>query len=101
METETIEVPHFDGYRYLGFMKPRKGMYVLSNGGPVLADHDFESKWLVYEKLPPKRYVFEETGEERGAKDGDVYIDPDGYIQTWSACWPSSYAYKILRRVED
>jgi hypothetical protein len=56
---------------------------------------------LVYEKIQPRRYIFEETGEERETREGDVYIDQDGRIKTWDVCWSSTCAYKILRKVEE
>lgn len=100
---DTIEVPHFDGYKCIGYAQPKIGQYFLtSDNSKVEYVHiNFVTPFLVYEKIQPKRYVFEETGEFRKVAYGETYFDALGSIQTWISTYKSACAYKILRRVEE
>lgn len=104
---ETIEVPHFDGYKCIGYAQPKIGQYFLvpdNSTGRLQLEYvriDFVTPFLVYEKIPPKRYVFEETGEYRPVAYEEVYLDSLGGIQTWISLCRSACDYKILRQVEE
>lgn len=103
-ETETIEVPHFEGYKCIGYASPKIGQYYLAMDSSKLeyVRIDFVTPFLVYEKIPPKRYVFEETGECRQANPGEYYLDSFGHLQRWNQSqWASVYCYKVLRQVEE
>lgn len=102
MKTETIDVPHFEGYKCVGYRIPNKGEYYLREDRlqECLSTHD--APWLVYEKLTPKRYVFEETGEYRKVLFGELYFnDDDDTISRWYSEVPSCVEYKILRRIDE
>lgn len=101
MKTEMIEVPHFPGYKCLGYVVPKKGQYHLVRK----SDLDYVSfdcgcgERVVYEKL--KRYVFEETGEMRRVQPGEWYITDSGHIDRWTESISTYSNYIILRKVEE
>jgi hypothetical protein len=81
--TECIEVPHFVGYRCLGRGSPRIGQFYLT-GEDVLVEstmYFLYDKYIVYEKLQPKRYVFEAVGDKPTyPKQGDWFISDRGEL---------------------
>lgn len=101
MKTESISVPHFEGYKCVGYKVPKLGQYYCKDGFLVEATKThFTTEWLVYEKLPPKRYIFEETGEYRTVKNGDYYLF-ENHIFYRSNDEESLSFYKILRKVDE
>lgn len=103
MKTESISVPHFEGYKCIGLLKPHKGHYVISMSGERLIqlDIDLQTPMVVYEKISPKRYIFEETGEFREVLDGELYLSIGETIDRWDSKKPSLFEHKILRKVDD
>ena len=103
MKTESILVPHFEGYKCIGLLKPRKGHYVISISGERLIqlDMDLQTPMVVYEKIPPKRYIFEETSEYRKVKRGELCLSEEGTISRWYSQYPSLFEYKILRKIDE
>jgi hypothetical protein len=100
-ETEMIPVPHFDGYKCLGVQYPNYDHYVLAGNSLVLVGHTNHPITVTYEKLTPKRYIFEETGEYGPVEPGDFYINDLYEIRVWKSSLASECAYKILRKVEE
>lgn len=101
-KTETIEVPHFEGFECVGYQYPCYGQYYLFDGELLFSEHAHDNAWLVYEKLPPKRYIFEETGERRVLRTGDLYVtDYSDMPQIWEPEEVSSGHYKILRKIDE
>lgn len=105
-ECERISVPYFKGYRCLGWKVPKKGEYCLSSLSDsfhalvACVESDWGLTHVVYEKLPPKRYVLEEIPGKQLLNNGDIYIDEQGRIQTWS--WETSLAeYTVLKIVNE
>lgn len=100
---ERISVPYFEGYKCVGYKHPKEGEYYFCPFYPLKqAYYDFhDTPFLVYEKIPPKRYIFEETGEYRKVKTGDLYLRKEGTISRWNSERPSLFEYKILRKVDE
>ena len=96
-KTEEIKVPHFEGYRCLGYRIPNPGEYYLSSCNIEYCSGLKTEPWLVYEKL--KRHVFEETGEYRLLEFGEYGLSNDG-IMYWCMEDSSNMKYKILIKVE-
>lgn len=101
MKTEQISVPHFEGYRCIGYKIPKLGQYFCKEGVLVEANEYHCAERLTYEKISPKRYVFEETGEFRRLCIGDMYISNAGEAVIWRHNEPSFCSYKILRKVDE
>lgn len=101
-ETELIPVPSFEGYKCLGYTNPKKGQYYLRNCGDLgLVTSDMDCKWVAYEKIVPKRYIFEETGEFRRVSPGEYCIKDGNVTHLWTSQFISNDRYKILRKVEE
>lgn len=100
---ERISVPYFEGYKCVGYKHPKKGEYYFCPFYPLKqAYYDFhDTPFLVYEKIPPRRYIFEETGEYRKVKTGEWYIYCDDYPTLWVCRQPSPFEGKILRKVNE
>lgn len=106
MTTEKIEVPSFKGYKCLGFQSPKKFQYYLtaSKTGEwhlSLAYMDMFSPCVVYEKLPPKRYVFEETGEVRPVQYGEYFLYQGRSIVIWLHEESSESNHKIIKLINN
>lgn len=98
VQSEMVAVPHFEGYKCIGYVVPKKNQYYLYNGELTLSCIDsFETEWLVYEKITPKRYVFEETSEFRRVRLGDFYIHEKGEVLQWRNNYESSWSYIIVK----
>lgn len=100
MKTENISVPHFEGYRCVGYKIPHKGEYYLQQGTLNESYGCSVVEWLTYEKIPPKRYIFEETGEYRAVKNGDYYLFENHIFYRGNDEESLSF-YKILRKVDE
>lgn len=98
---ENISVPYFEGYRCVGYIPTRIGQYFLKEGELICADTNLLYEWLTYEKILPKRYVFEETGEFRQVKTGELCLSEEGTISRWYSQYPSLFEHKILRKVDE
>lgn len=101
MKTEQISVPHFEGFKCIGFKIPKVDEYFLLEGELCAAKGYFSYEEIVYEKLPPKRYVFEETGEIRPVLTGEWYLFCDAHPSCWLARYPSLHEVKILRKIDE
>lgn len=103
MKTENISVPYFEGYKCVGYKHPKKGEYYFCPFYPLKqANYDFhDTPFLVYEKISPKRYIFEETGEYRKVKPGELYLSNEGIVRRWYSQDPSGLEYTILREVDE
>lgn len=99
---ESILVPHFAGFKCLGYLVPKAGQHIWMHGESLRETvTDFtDTKFLVYEKLPPKRYIFEETGEYRFGERGDYILNGEDCLR-WSSVYLSRVKYKILRRINE
>lgn len=102
MKTESISVPYFEWYRCIGLKPPCKGDYVLSMQGDklLMLDRYLSIPMVVYEKIPPRRYVFEETGEYRPIREGEFY-SLNGEILRWRDSLESYLSYKVLKVVDE
>lgn len=103
MKTEQISVPHFEGFKCLGYFVPKAKQYIWSMGQiPTQISFDYtDTKHLVYKKLPPKRYIFEETGERRKAIHREYYLNRDGDIICHDNLKDTVGIYTILRRIDE
>lgn len=89
METEKIDVPKFDGHECIGMQisHGEDDIYVLNaNGDGLNKSSDLipflqTITLLCYQKIKPKRFVFETTGEYRPPKIGEFYVSPLGIFQ--------------------
>lgn len=100
MKTESISAPHFEGYKCVGYRVPKKGEYYLLKGDLNESYGCSFVEFLIYEKILPKRHVFEETGEFRQVKRGELYLSNNGTVLHWGSQYPSLFEHKILRKVE-
>lgn len=101
MKTESILVPHFEGYKCVGYKIPEKGEYYLKNDELKLVELPHYLEGLVYEKIPPKRYIFEETGEKRQASYGEYYLSNDENFMLHPSLKDTVGVYPILRRIDE
>lgn len=107
MKTETIEVPHFEGYECIGIARPKENLpckfiKMDEENNVLLFDASIDNyiPRICYRKIKPKRYVFEETGEFRELQQGEIGAS-FGQIINWSSHEPSISRYKIVKRVEE
>lgn len=98
---ENISVPHFEGYKCVGYTLSKRGQYFLKRGKLEYADVSQTYEWLTYEKLPPKRYIFEETGEKRQASYGEYYLSNDENFMLHPSLKDTVGVYPILRRIDE
>lgn len=100
---EEISVPRFEGFKCLG-MQPRiKGYYILSSDCtrllPILRNESLYE--VVYERIPPKRCTFEETGEYRKASHGEYYLNSDNNLSLHNCLKDTVGLYRIYRRIDE
>lgn len=61
METEKveIEIPKFEGFKFVGWQVPKKGQYMYLSHSEILDKtiFDVNGKVMVYEKIPQKKWV--------------------------------------------
>lgn len=99
-ETETITVPHFEGYKCVGYKIPKKGQYYLYLKEQLhMAPYDMDTIWLVYEKLQPKRYIFEATDEFRVPQKGEWFLYDANTIYKSDGFW--NYDHRIIKQIHE
>ena len=95
-----VEIPK--GYKYVAFRPPRSPETYLNTGIPVVVlaancfPNEYQCPRIIVEKLPLRRWVFEETGEVRKVKDGEYFLIGRHIVR----CLGSFHESKILRLVE-
>lgn len=101
IEIEIEEIP--DGWKPTAFRKALAGeCYLNYCGKAVQAKYDTVLRWVILEKIEPRRITFEDTGEIRTASYNEFYEDSDGYINRWQLrdC-RSMGEYKIWHKIEE
>lgn len=100
-----IEAPTFEGYKCIGYTRPKKGQYYLTqqiDSKDILLEAGYEwevYKSLVYEKI--KRYTFEETGEVRQLFSGEWYITDNDHIGRWTESGQTYTTHRALRKIKE
>jgi hypothetical protein len=106
METETIDVPKFNGYEaFYGIPGEHDDCYILIEDGSNIIHKDDCSKWclkiaqICYRKIKPKRVTFEFTGEVRPPKRGEWHKGKNGDYE--KARWNYETCFEIYVIVEE
>lgn len=85
------------------FRKPKAGEFYLSHGGGIGYNYgggQVSSRWIL-KKIKPRRWVFEETGEERPPQKGEWFADDDmSLLMAFTDFHMNLVHRRILRLVE-
>ena len=106
MTKHEIEIPDLpDGWRPVAYRNANTGEFVIGSGGVEQVRGSITktiTRYLIVEKIKPRRVVLEETDETREAIFGEYFFSPDNMkVTVWSYSDPSNGKYKIWRVVEE
>lgn len=107
MTKHEIEIPDLpDGWRAVAYRNANTGEFVIGSGGVEQVRGSITktiTRYLIVEKIKPRRIVFEATNEFRQAVKGDwvQFCDCTDNFQRWGDLEPSTSKYKIWRVVEE
>jgi len=104
MTKHEIEIPDLpDGWRPVAYRNANTGEFVIGSGGVEQVRGSITktiTRYLIVEKIKPRRIVVEDTGEVRQPKEGE-YVFNNGNLCLCRKPERWGYEHQIWRIVEE